>query len=85
MLVICIWCALFVTSQFDVIFIFSNNVLATFVDIIRIFSDTHSPYFMCHYTEYKLSALQVRTSEENKLNATTQQFITAKIIYHSYW
>jgi len=40
---------------------------------------------MCHYTEYKLSALQVRTSEENKLNATTQQFITAKIIYHSYW
>jgi len=30
---------------------------------------------MCHYTEYKLSALQVRLSEENKLNATTQQFI----------
>jgi len=27
----------------------------------------------------KLSALQVRISEENKLNATTQQFITAKI------
>ena len=34
---------------------------------------------MCHCTEYKLSALQVRISEENKLNATTQQFITAKI------
>jgi len=32
-----------------------------------------------HGTEYKLSALQVRISEENKLNATTQQFITAKI------
>ena len=32
---------------------------------------------MCHYTEYKLSALHARLSEENKLNATTQQFITA--------
>jgi len=27
----------------------------------------------------KISALQVRISEENTLNATTQQFITAKI------
>ena len=34
---------------------------------------------MCHCTEYKLLALQVRISEENTLNATTQQFITAKI------
>jgi len=34
---------------------------------------------MCHCTEYKLSVLQVRLSEENKHNATTQQFITAKI------
>jgi len=34
---------------------------------------------MSHCTEYKLSALQVRISEENKPNATTQQFITAKI------
>ena len=34
---------------------------------------------MCHCTEYKLLALQVRLSEKNKLNATTQQFITAKI------
>jgi len=34
---------------------------------------------MCYCTEYKLSALQVRISEENELNATTQQFITAKI------
>ena len=32
-----------------------------------------------HWSEYKLSALQVRISEENKLNTTTQQFITAKI------
>jgi len=40
----------------------------------------HAPtYFMCYWTEYKLSALQVVISEENKLNATTQQFITAKI------
>jgi len=29
---------------------------------------------MCHCTEYKLSELQVRISDENKLNATTQQF-----------
>jgi len=34
---------------------------------------------MCHCTEHKLSALQVRLSEKNKLIATTQQFITAKI------
>jgi len=38
-----------------------------------------SPYSMCHCTEYKLSALQVTISEEYKFNATTQQFITAKI------
>ena len=30
-------------------------------------------------TEYKLSALQFRILEENKLNATPQKFITAKI------
>jgi len=34
---------------------------------------------MGHCTEYMLSALQVRLSEETKLNATAQQFITAKI------
>jgi len=34
---------------------------------------------MCDCTEYKLSALQARISEENKLNATTQQLIIAKI------
>jgi len=33
---------------------------------------------MCHCTEFKLSALQVTISEENELNATTQQFIIAK-------
>jgi len=34
---------------------------------------------MWRCTEYKLSALQVRISEENQPTATTQQFITAKI------
>ena len=34
---------------------------------------------MCHCTEYKPSALQDRLSGKNKLNATTQQFVTAKI------
>ena len=58
---------------------FPTNVLAKFVDIIGIFFYTHSPYFMCHCTECKLSALQVTISEENKLNVTTQKFITAKI------
>ena len=57
---------------------FRANILAKFVDIICIFFYIHSLYFMCHCTEYKLSALQVRLSEKNKLNATTQQFITAK-------
>ena len=67
------------TSQFDVILCLQTNVLAKFVDIICIFFYIHSPYFICHFTEYKLSALQVRLSEKNKLNATTQWFITAKI------
>jgi len=36
--------------------------------------------FLCVIVlKYKLSTLQVRISEENKLNAATQQFITAKI------
>jgi len=34
---------------------------------------------MCHCPEYKLVALQVRISEKNILNATTQQFIIANI------
>jgi len=58
---------------------FQTNVLARFVDIIWIFFYTDSPSFTCHCTEYKVSALQVRISEENTLNATTKQFITAKI------
>ena len=58
---------------------FQTNVLAKFVDIIYIFFYIHTPYSSCHCTEYKLLALQVRISEQNALNATTQQFITAKI------
>jgi len=34
---------LFVTSQYDVIFTFANNVLARFVATICILFDTHSP------------------------------------------
>jgi len=34
---------------------------------------------VCDCTEYKLSALQISISDKNTLNATTQQFITAKI------
>ena len=46
---------------------------------ICIFLYTHSSYFKCHCTEYKLLVVEVRILEENKLNATTQHFITAKI------
>jgi len=50
-----------------------------FVDIIGVFFYTHSPFFMCHCTWYKLSALQIRISKENILNTKTEQFITTKI------
>jgi len=69
MVVLCIWCALFVTSQFDVIFMFSHQRFAKFVDRKCIFS-THAPLTLCHSTKYKQSGLQVRkktnTMEENK-------------------
>ena len=60
---------------------FQTNVLAKFVDTICIFFySTHTLlYFICHCTEYKLSALQVRISDKNTQNTMTQQFITAKI------
>jgi len=58
---------------------FQTNVLAKFADTICTFFYIHFPHFMCHHTEYKLLALQVRISEKNALYATTQQFITAKI------
>jgi len=70
----CLWCHNLTSYS-----CFQNNVLAKFVDIICIFIYRHSPYFMGHCTEYKLTALQVRISEENVLNATTERFITAKI------
>ena len=57
---------------------FPSNVLAKFVDITCVFFYIHSPSCMCDCTEYKLSALEARLSEENKFDATTQQFITAK-------
>ena len=79
MVVICIWCALFVTSQFEVISMFPNQRFGEVCWIVCIFFYIHSPYIMCRCTEYELSALQVRLSEKNKLNATTQQFIIAKI------
>jgi len=79
MVVICIWYALFVTSQFDVIFTFPSQQFGKIC--------WHNRHILLHglclfYVSldwYKLSALQVRTSEENKLSATTHQFITAKI------
>jgi len=43
MAVICISCALFVTSQFDVRFMFLNERLGEVVDIICIFFCTHFP------------------------------------------
>jgi len=46
---------------------------------MHVFLYIHSPYFMCHCTEYKLLVLQVTISEENTPNATIQQFVTAKI------
>jgi len=52
--------------------------LAKFVDIVCVFFFIHFHY-ICLCTEYELSALQVRLSWKNKLNAMTQQFITAKI------
>jgi len=80
MLVICIWCALFVTSQFNVIALFPNQRFDQACwHNMHVFLYVHSPYFMCHWTEYKLLELQVRLLEENTPNATKQQFVTAII------
>jgi len=73
MVVICTWCVPFVASQFDVIFMFPNNVfLAKFVDTICIFCYTYSPCFVCHCIEYKLSALHVSTVHRRKIPSTLQ-------------
>ena len=73
--VICILCALFVTSQNDVIVLFPNQ---RFGEIcwhnMHILLYIHSSYFMCQCTEYKLLELQVKLSEEN---ACTQRYDTA--------
>jgi len=77
--VICLWCAVFVTSRFDVIFMFPNQRFGEVCWHNMHIPLQALPYFMSHCTEYKLSALQVRISEENKLNATTQEFISANV------
>jgi len=78
MVVICIRGALFVPSQYDVVFMFPNQRFGEGCWHHRhIF--LHALPRMCHCTEYKLSALQVRISKENILDAKTEQFIIAKI------
>ena len=57
MVVISIWCVLFVKSQLMSQSCSQTNVSAKFVDTISIFFYIHSSYFMCHCTEYKLSTL----------------------------
>jgi len=73
--VICIWCALFVTSQFDVIVLFPNQRFGeVFRHNMHIFLYIHSTYFMCHCTEYKPLALQVRLSEEKYTQRSTLRY-----------
>ena len=77
--VICIWCAmLFGVTIWRHIHVYKQSFGEVCWHNMHIITHT-LPYFMCHFTEYKLSALQVRISEENKLNAATQQLVTAKI------
>jgi len=56
--VICICCALFVTSQFEVIVLFPNQ---RFSEVrwhnMHVLLYIHSLYFMCHCTEYNLLAV----------------------------
>ena len=77
--VICIWCALSVASQFDVIVLFLYQHFGKFVDIMCTFFHTSTLLILCHCTKYKLLALQVRLLKESTPNATIQQFVTAKI------
>jgi len=58
---------------------FQTDVLAKFVDTICIFFYTHSPYFICHCTEYELYQRSELGYRRNIHNAMTQHFITAKI------
>ena len=73
MVVICIWCALFVTSQFDVIFMFPNQRFGGVCWHNRHILLQALPCFMCHCAEYKLSALHVRMS--GKINSTLRQAV----------
>ena len=55
------------------------NVLAKYVDTIRILYYTHCPYsllhnFMCHCIDHKLSALGVRKTDQTKLYVSTEDF-----------
>jgi len=79
--IIFIWCAFLVTSQFDVISVFPNQRFGEVCWHNRHILLHALPlfYVSLHWIYCKLSALQVRISEENKINATTQRFITAKI------
>ena len=79
MVVICVWCELFVMSQFDVIFMFQTNLLATFVDMYIFLHPLPLFYVSLHWISTTVLAFKVRISKVNALNATTQQFITAKI------
>jgi len=73
--VICIGCALFVTSQNDVIVLFPNQHFGEVCwHNMHIFLYIHSSYFMCQCTEHKLLELQVRLSEDNTY---TQRYDTA--------
>ena len=76
MVVIFIWCALFVTSQFDVILMFPNQ---RFGEVcwhnMHIFLH---PLILC-VTALNINCQQSKLGYRRKINPTTQQFITAKI------
>jgi len=74
MVVICIWCVLFVTSQFDVMFMFPSQRFREVVDTTCILFYTHSPYFTCHCTECKL---QYQRSKLDIRGEYTQRYDTA--------
>jgi len=79
MVVICIWCALFATSQFDVIFMFPKQ---RFGEVswhnMHILLHALSLFYVPLHWIWVISALSWDIGG-NTLNATTQQFTTAKI------
>jgi len=72
MVVICVWCALFVTSQFDVIFMFPNQRFGE-VDIICIFFHTHSR----NLCVIELNIIIISAPAEDIGGKYTQRYITA--------